>query len=271
MMTILTKAGFFMGNVKDKYALNGMLDSLYWTLGFQRTLTTRLFKYGFGCLNDEQTVTAVGLECLRRHLIGYPGGPWGFKTCAGMFSHSLYRYLFPRAKYIYLIRDGRDVILSGNGYYHLTKPESSRQHWEYFKILTFGISDDIQACPFSFPEEAGKDELVLRHRFWIQAKSWREHVRMVEQMKERGQLSPQVHTIRYEELCRDPIPILTQLFRFLEVELSPEAEAWALESLHTKSIGRWKRHNQYVSDCYEDMEAIFASMEPELELLGYRE
>ena len=271
LASILAQARVYIGDVQDKYALNRMLDSLYWSFGFQRTLITRLFEYGVGCLIDEQTVTAVGLECLRRHLGSYVGGPWGFKTCAGMFCHSLYQYLFPRAKYVYLIRDGRDVILSGNGLFHLAKPESRRQHWEFFKIITFGISDDVHACPFKFPEKPHRNDKVIQNRFWIQAKSWREHVRMVEHLRKTGQLSPNVHTIRYEELCRAPIPILERLFCFLEIELTTDAKEWALQSLHTASIGRWKRYEQHVNNCDENMQAVFASMEPELELLGYTE
>lgn len=271
LANILAKARVYMGDVQDKQALNRHLDSLYWSLGFQRPLITRLFRYGIGCLIDERVVTAVGVECLRRHLRSYTGGPWGFKTCAGMFCHSLYQYLFPRAKYIYLIRDGRDVILSENGFFQLTRPQSRRQHWDFFKIITFGISNDIHLCPFKFPEEPDRNDTAMRNRFWIQAKSWREHVRMVEHLRRTGQLSPNVFTIRYEELCGDPIPILERLFCFLEIELTTDAKEWASQSLYTASTGRWRRHEQYVNHCDEDMQAVFASMEPELELVGYTE
>lgn len=260
-----------MGSVQDKNALNRTSDALYWIYGLQRTLVPKLFKPGVGCLVNEHIVTAVALECLRRHLGFYTGGPWGFKTCAGMFCHSLYRYMFPHAKYIYLIRDGRDLVLSDNGFFHLTHPFSRRQHWEYFKIITFGISNDIRSCPFGFPERPRNNDQVMRNRFWVQAKSWREHIRMMEHLREKELLSPNVHTIRYEELCRDPIPILEQLFCFLEIELTPKAKDFARQTFHTKSVGRWKQYKQHITDCNEDMEVAFASMAPELELLGYTE
>jgi hypothetical protein len=268
---ILAEAGVYIGNTQDKYALNSTLDALYWVYGFQRTLVPRLFKPGFGCSIDERVVTAVALECLRCHLDSYTGGPWGFKTCAGMFCHSLYQYIFPRAKYIYLIRDGRDVILSNNGFFHLTRPFSRQQHWEYFKVLLFGISDDIHSCPFKFPETPSVNDEVMQNRFWIQAKSWREHVRMVEHLRKTERLSPNVHPVRYEELCRNPIPILEQLFCFLEIELTTEVKEFARRLLHARSTGRWKQYERYVNDYDEDMEAVFASMEPELQLLGYTE
>ena len=267
---LLEVAGVYVGNAQDSNSLNRTYDSMYWAYGFQRTLVPRLFKWGKGCFVDEYIVTRVGLECLEHHLRHYSGGPWGFKTCAGMFCHPLYRYLFPRAKYIYLVRDGRDVILSGGGIIHLAGSSPGQPHWEYHKICTFGISNDLQVCPFKFPEKASDTSELKRNKYWIQAKSWREHVRMVEYLRQTGQLSPNVHMVRYEELCSDPIPVLGSLFDFLGIELMDGAKEFATQSFHTKSIGRWKEYERYVSDCEEDMKAVFASMQPELELLGYR-
>lgn len=266
---ILIKAGIFMGDVQNKYSLNHTLDALYWVFGFQRTLLPKLFKPGIGSLIDENLARLVATECLSHHLKSYSNGLWGFKTCAGMFCHSLYQYIFPRAKYIYLVRDGRDVILSGNGYFHLTHPFSRYQHWEYFKIITFGISNDLHKCPFVFPGTPQKNDLVIKNRFWTQAKSWREHVRMVEHLQERKELSPNVHFIRYEELCQNPIPVLERLFNFLQVELTEETKNFAMQNLYTHSIGKWKHYHRYISDYEENMEMVFATMKPELERLGY--
>ena len=268
---VLAAAGVNIGNTQDTNALNPTLDALYWVFGFQRTLLPRLFKSGVGCLVDEKTISMVALACLQRHLGAGVSGTWGFKTCAGMFAHSLYRYVFPRAKYIYLVRDGRDVILSGDGYFHLTHPFSRHQHWEYFKILTFGISGDIDTCPFDFPIQPQANDLVMQNRFWIQAKSWREHVRMMEYLRATDQLSAHVHTVRYETLCNDPAPVLAQLFDFLELEFTAEIEDFASKTLHTRSVGRWKQYRKHISECRENIDAVFASMDPELQILGYTE
>jgi len=266
---LLEMAGVYIGNAEDKNSLNDTYDSLYWAYGFQRTLVPRLFKWGEGCFVDENIAMTIGLECLRRHLGYYSNGPWGFKTCAGMFSHTLYRYIFPRAKYIYLVRDGRDVILSGGGIIHLTGSSPAHPHWEYFKICTFGISNDLHSCPFKLPGKQSENNELIRNKYWIQAKSWREHVCMVEYLKKTEQLSPNVHMVRYEELCREPIPILEHLFDFLDIELTDDVKRFAIQLFHPKSIGRWKEYKRYVNDCGEDMEKVFASMQLELELLSY--
>lgn len=266
---LLEVSGVYMGNTQDKNSLNDTYDSLYWTFGFQRTLVPKLFKWETGCLINEPIVTTVGLECLQYHLSQYSGGHWGFKTCAGMFCHTLYRYLFPHAKYIYLVRDGRDVVLSGSGIFHLTGSEHGHPHWEYFKTITFGISNDLHACPFRFPEKKAKIEQLVQNKYWIQAKSWKEHVRMMEYLKQTDQLSPNVHMIRYEDLCYDPIPVIEDLFNFLELELTDAIRNYASQLFHTKSIGRWKEYQQSANNQEENIDMVFDFMKPELELLSY--
>lgn len=268
---ILEAAGVYIGDMEDKNSLNSMYDSLYWAYGFQRRLLPKLFKPGVGCLVNEHIVMKVALECLRPHLRSYSGGLWGFKTCAGMFSHPLYRYVFPQAKYIYLIRDGRDVILSDGGFHFLTNPRSRYRFKEYFTITTFGISNDINSCPFKFPDKLHRNDELMRNKYWVQAKSWREHVRMTEHLRKTLQLSPNVYTIRYEDICNDPIPILEGLFEFLGIELSSEVKNFSTQIFYTKSIGRWTNYKKYVNNCREDMEAVFDSMYDELGLLGYTE
>jgi len=267
----LEASGVYVGNVEDENCLNVTYDSLYFTFEFQRSLLPRLFKYGAGCVVDEREVTAAALKCLKNHLAYYSGGRWGFKTCAGMFSHPLYNYIFPNAKYIYIVRDGRDVILSGGGNFHLSHPKTRKRFWEYFKIITFGISNDVQSCPFEFSDKPRKNDAVIQNRFWIQAKSWREHVRMMKHLEKTGRLSPNVHPVRYEELCSDPIPVLEKLSDFLDLEFTPEVQSFSKQLFHAKSIGRWKNYKQFINPGNEDMAKVFASMEPELEMLGYTE
>ncbi|MBN1674480.1 MAG: sulfotransferase domain-containing protein [Kiritimatiellae bacterium] len=266
---VLEQAGVYIGNREDPDSLNPTYDSLYWAYGFERTLVPKLWRQGQGCELDPGMVTTVGLACLRRHLSAYRGGPWGFKTCCAMFGHALYRFLFPHARYIHLVRDGRDLVLSGNGYLYLTKRSSRKQHWHYFKIITFGLSDDIASCPFPFPDSPGEHDPVMENRFWIAAKWWKEHVRMMEHLRANSELSPQVHTVRYEELCGNPVPVLADLFRFLDVEFTESTAEFARSLFYTTSIGRWKEWQRHVSGCSEDMDGVFAGMRQELESLGY--
>ncbi len=265
----MEQAGVYMGTTRDPYNLNSTYDSLYWTYGFQRYLVPKLFQSGQGFRSDDRLIEQVGEDCVRRHLAYYKKGPWGFKTCEGMFAHPMYRHIFPSAKYIYLIRDGRDVIISGDGYLTLTNPSSRYQHWDYFLLITFGVQNDKNDCPFPFPENPEPGDSVMQNRFWVQAKSWREHVRMVEYLRITKILSDQVYTIKYEDLCHYPIEQLKSLFLFLELNWTEKLEKTAKNIFHTQSIGRWKHYKKYIGNHSENMDAVFQSMEPELRLLKY--
>ena len=204
---ILEANGVFMG---DHKSLNPTYDSLPCTYDFQRKLLPMNWVWGEGCMTGKQEVMAAASRCLARHMVGYNGGPWGIKTCAGMFSYPMWNMVFPKAKYIYLTRDGRDVIRSGNGYFHMSNPSSREKDWEYFKIITFGISNDMNKCPFVMPDGPRKNDGVMRNRFWIQAKSWLEHKKMFNRIE-----SDNIFHLKYEDICRKPNKALQGMFNFL--------------------------------------------------------
>lgn len=266
---LLEIAGIFVGDSMDRESLNETYDSLIWTYGFERYLVPRLFEWGRGCRVDETAVRAAAGQCIKRHLGDRRRGPWGFKTCGAMFCLPLYQEVFPNARYIYLVRDGRDVTISGGGGLYLANPVSRYQDWEYFKVITFGITNDLEACPFEFPAVPRPNDVVMRNKYWIQARCWREHVRMMEYLERTDQAAGPTFTLRYEDFCTNPVGSLEGLFAFLQVSLSDEVRQAASEMVYAKSVGRWRNYRRHVVDCEEDMEAVFASMEPELGRLGY--
>ncbi len=264
---LLDHAGVFMG--RGPQSLNDTWDALHWAYGFERTLVPRLFRPGRGCLVHREAVLRVGRECARRHLRGHRGGPWGAKTCAAMFAHPLYRTLYPRARYIHMLRDGRDVTLSHDGLLNLTGADPGHPNWEFFRIITYGISDDMALSPFPFPRTAGQCGPLRAHRYWVQAKSWIEHVRMMERLRQDDELAPQVHTIRYEALCADPVPVLEGLFAFLELELPAATRDFARGLFHTRGVGRWRAAAALPADAADSPGPLWAFMAPELQLCGY--
>jgi hypothetical protein len=272
---ILEAGGVYVGSSADPTNLNATHDALHWVYAFQSELTPRFFEYGRGCRLDSGDETAVRVvhdtagATLRRHLDAYESGRWGLKTGGAMFCFDLYDHVFPDAKYVYMVRDGRDVTLSHRGYFHLTNPRSREKEWDLFKLITFGISDDIDACPFEFPASPAPDDEVMRHRYWIQARSWCEHVRMMEHLQANDRVGGNTHLVRYEDLCREPARVLTALFDFLEVDLDRHALDFAAANLHTGGIDRWRDAGRYVEDTDEDLGAVFESMAPELGRLGY--
>ncbi len=59
--------------------------------------------------SDLAQIAAAGLAA---HLTGRGDMPWGWKLCETVYALPLVNYLFPDARYIHLIRDGRDVAFS---------------------------------------------------------------------------------------------------------------------------------------------------------------
>ncbi len=263
-------AGIDMGDPNDAEVLNRTCDSLPFTYRFQREILPGRFTVGSGALAKfDESLHAVGVSCVSDHLKGREPDRWGFKTCDGMFSHEYYRALFPRAKFVYLVRDGRDVILSGNGYFQMTNPSSRGLHWDYFWILTFGLSDDASRAPFEIPASPRSEDDVIRHRYWIQAKSWIEHVRMVEALRNERRLAPDTLFVRYEDLCQEPEKEVARLLDFLEMPMVDGVRRYFETELHADSIGKWRRYHRYINGSEESMAEVFALMEPELRLLGY--
>lgn len=257
MTKILERNGVFIGSPS---ALNNTNDSLPFTYDFQRGLLPKFWKWTEGCYPQKETINAILSQCYRKHLAGYKGGPWAIKTCAGMFCHAMYRMVFPEAKYIYMVRDGRDVVTSGDGHFHLTNPSSREKDWDYFKIITCGLTGfsdlpwHIQKNLQTGPKE---DDRIMKNRFLIQARSWVEHIRMMERLRRDNRLSTQVYTIRYEELCEYPTTTVGKLLDWLEIPY--KNKEFGKKVAHMKSIHKDNKLTRDVRDM----------LEPELKRLKY--
>lgn len=255
---LLEYSGVYIGTPEN---MNATYDSIPWSYDFQRYLVPKLFKYGKGCEVSNE-VFKVAEKCKKKHLTRYNGGKWGFKVCNGMFAYPLYNAVFPKAKYIYMVRDGRDAILSTEGYFYMTNPNSRKQHWDFFNIITFGISNDKNKAPFSIPKKpSSNNDSVMKNRYWIQAKCWSEHVRMMQSLS----LS-NVFKLLYEDMCTHPVLTMKEMFDYLELDFTDRIEEHIKKFFYKSSLGKWKKFN-YTG---ENMGKIFHSMAPELQYEGYK-
>lgn len=63
----------------------------------------------------DPALEALGERAFARHLRGFPREPgrrWGWKLCETAYALPVVDHCFPRARYVHLIRDGRDVAFS---------------------------------------------------------------------------------------------------------------------------------------------------------------
>jgi len=245
---LLEKAGVWMG---QPWTMNATKDSLPFTFKFQRKLVPQLWSWGQGCTQGghDDLIRRTRDKCLESVNGGNPfrhtSGHWGFKTCAGMFAHELYKVAFPKARYIYMVRNPLDVITSGDGRFHLTNHNARDEDWEYFKILTFGrtgfrydVPEDIADLPYSGTPEIRSR--LMKHKYWIQARSWVEHMEMMDHLLESNKLSLNTYLVRYEDLVTHPERELGGLFDFLEMDLKDSTVEYAKHNWHKSSIGKWK-------------------------------
>ena len=141
---------------------------------------------------------------------------------------------FPRARFVHIIRDGRDAALS-----------LSRKPWYSNESINSGIRDHDgylygPDCRF-YVEENRCDEFFsttdLHRCIWI----WR---RYVEEAIAGSQIIPktQLLKITYEELVNEPTRVSTELLDFLCIE-SKDSRAKFLEYVEensqTDSVGKW--------------------------------
>ena len=138
----------------------------------------------------------VILLALRQQADGQDYLAYGEKTPENVFLFSRFQRLFPRAKFVTIVRDPRDVLTSA---------------WHFFRKLQPG-QDDV-AEKFAFIRNA--------------LPSISEGARVALYF---AQQHPEVsHLVTYERLRQDPAPAITRLFQFLGLPVDDRIVADCLE------------------------------------------
>ena len=141
--------------------------------------------------------------------------------------------VFPQAKFIHIIRDGRDVALSlAAKPWHQSTPSSVRDPDGYL----CGPSARFWVEPQRVEEFETTTDL---HRcIWI----WRRHVEAVLQAKE-NLADEAYHELKYENLVRNPLQEANKITEFLNIS-HPNArkifQNAVTSNIKTDSVGRWK-------------------------------
>jgi hypothetical protein len=137
-----------------------------------------------------------------------PNAPWGWKNPRNMWLIPFYVSIYPELKFIHVIRDGRDMSLSGNLFLLRTHGDS---------LLGASWKDDPEAA---------------------QMEAWtRGNIRAAEAARH---CAPgNYFLLRYEDLCRNPRPTVENIFEFLG---GPEGliDTAASEIRPSSGIGRWQ-------------------------------
>ncbi len=241
---LLRGQGIFIGSV-----LNESLDAVPFVPLVERVVLDHYPDFS-GLWQDAEWPAAVqGLlaEALEAHLALHPrGAPWGWKLCETTFMLPLLAPIFPGARFIHLIRDGRDVAFSDH-----VAPEQA-----FWRKVYFG-TDAVRSWGGMRLDHAAYE----RGSHLFNARHWQESVRLGRAFG--AMLGPAYREVFYERLCADPVAEGRSLLAWMGIAADETALARLGERVFRGSVGKHRvrpRRRQH---------AVQALIEPTLLACGY--
>lgn len=177
------------------------------------------------------------------------------KTCANSLRLEFVDAIVPAAKYLFIVRDGRDVICSAmkrwkaplDLQYILAKARFvPREDLPYYagRYLANRIrrlrSRDRRLATWG-PRFVGMQEMLAERPLdEVCAAQWQRSVEATAIALKR--IAPgRVHRLHYEEMTREPATVIEGVLRFLDVPASPAQRTKIVESVFASSVGAWRR------------------------------
>ena len=151
---------------------------------------------------------------------------------------------FPEARFVHIVRDGRDVVCSllERGWLSAGRSGGDDAGQPYGPTARFWVEPE-RAEEFGGTSDA-------RRAAW----AWRRYVSAAQELDER------TLEIRYERLVERPNEVAATVARFLEAEPGPLAAA--LQEAHAGSVGRWQRDlaPEQVAEVEDEAGALLAEL-----------
>jgi hypothetical protein len=187
---------------------------------------------------------AVALDA---HLVGYRSGqPWGWKLCETVYILPLVAAIFPEARFVHLIRDGRDVAFSDH-----VAPELP-----FWRKVYFGTDAIVSWRGMPLDHAA-----YLRTSYLYNAQHWQESVRLGRNYG--AMLGPAYLELSYENLCRRPADVGREFMSFLGYRVDDAALAVTARAAKTATVGK------YVGQPRQRLRRVQRLIEPTLVAFGY--
>ncbi len=198
------------------------------------------------------------------------------KTCGNAFREAYIRHVFPDAKIVHIIRDGRAAAVSARDYWikggqvnyrkalDLPLGELARRGVRHFgRRIKKRLGGTVSLQPWGpcFPgiEEVMRDHTLIE----VCGIQWREVVETGH--REGTELGPErYYEFKYEDFCRQPCDVVHGVLDFLELQPDAGLDAWLEENIRTSRIDAWRDR---ISD--EDLALLMKHIEPTLRTFGY--
>lgn len=244
---LLQEAGVFMGT-----HLNESRDSLDVLRLVEHLVGRHYPDYGalwHGMSAPVADAARVARDAFSSHLEALPVEPaasWGWKLCETTYILPIVDRLFPKARYIHLIRDGRDVAWCNH-----RGPDSPFWRKIYFNTDRIRVWAGLPCTTTEY----------RRRPHIYNALHWLNSVTVGRAFG--AMLRDRYIEVRYEDLCRDFETTATAVLRFVGVSDPGPAIRRLAPSVGTKSIGKFR--NAPVPD----MDEVLAITKPTLLSLGY--
>jgi len=275
---------FVVGNSRSgTWMMHGVLGR-HPTVAMQTLEQKWVWKYGhYDDVSDRLTpeqATPKIVAYIRRFFENYqreagPGRRVGEKTNDNALRLKYIAHVFPDAKIVHMLRDGRASAVSSARYWQKPFTPQYRKIFHVplgmkFRLVGSYFWRKIKRCfgqkvaaPWGpcFPgiERAMKERSLIE----LCGMQWRYVVQTAR--AEGAELGPdRYYECRYERFCAEPVPVLAELLAFLELPPSEEVEQWVAANVHTQAVDAWKKH---ISD--EELDKLMAEIEPTLRECGY--
>ncbi len=152
---------------------------------------------------------------------------FGWKIGMTTFTMPIVFDIFPNAKVLHIIRDGRDVMLSRlNARIELLNDPMN-------KVMVFGDKNIS-----SYKGKEINKKTIEKHRNELEMMHW---VTSVKYGIQGRKYESRYLEIRYEDMCRKPVETFTGVFSFLEIPFLESTKEWLIANVRTDRIGKWRK------------------------------
>lgn len=239
---LMMAGGIWLGDRR-----NGSEDSAD-MLRLVEPLVTRHFP-DYATLFDrgDDEIVALARDVLTAHLRGRPQGrPWGWKLCETGYALPFLDLVFPRARYVHLLRDGRDVAFSDH-----VAPESDFWKKIYFSTARIERWNGLKLNHTTY----------LRHPHVFNARHW---VNSVVVGRHHGAMTGgRAVEIRHEDVVADPQGAMRRLFDRLGLPMDEAGVRGQAASVRDGGIGKHRTQPA------RQQRAVLRVLGPTLEAFGY--
>ena len=228
MVQVLRKAGWFMGNRVNPDNEDSLPIAWFLTKWLQQLKDFPNVEPGVlrRAIHDFERMVYI-----HRRGIPSPDVHWGWKNPRSLWLVPFLVNRFPKLKFIHMIRDARDMMLSENIYFL-----RQNGHW----LL-------------------GPD--WWRNREAAQMELWRQSNKRAVEFAQKY-LKDRYYMVRYEDLCQKPRETVSGLMNFLgkpELDIAP-----LIEGIRDRgNIGRWRKAQS------GELQSLAAGIEADLRQFGY--